>query len=368
MADSQVQAAFTPFTPTNYYDPETGAFNSGAFTQKIGELAEQTRQVSEPKMPDLSGYKYNEDPRIKAAMASYEASREPLQRQAQRAATALEIQGQNTAQQMKALEEIEEDITARQATASGMWQDAIEQADEYVQSAYNRTADVLNKLETMARDIGFGLQFDKAAAMEASVDAVLGSLDDSSRETARMYGVESDEYRMVQEKKRQSLGAIQSSINTAYGKIKAEQDINIMNATNQAMQQMNMYVNFAEQQHVETWMAAAKDSAAYDMQSAQMRVSIEQLRASGMENMANWLIATPSFSMDIQPFVALVSEINAEQEAIRAAKAQERLAQTEFTSKTKSLPPPPSNAWSSYSMKAAEQEAYKAKYRLGYYS
>ncbi|KKK93759.1 hypothetical protein LCGC14_2689680, partial [marine sediment metagenome] len=54
---------------------------------------------------------------------------------------------------------------------------------------------------------------------------------------------------------------------------------------------------------------------AYDMQVSQFEIGVEQLRMSGMENLANWIVETPTFSMDATPLMTLLSDLTQTQAA-----------------------------------------------------
>lgn len=299
---------------TKLYDPSTGEFDYEAFNKRIQETIGRTTQVFEPKLPEIStGLK--QDPRVQAAISTFETSKGPLQEQARKAATGLEMQaGQFTASQQY-LTGIQADVAGRAATASEVWGAAAEQAKEYVQIAYRRTGEVVAKLEEMAADIGENRNFAKAHDMNASVQATLGSMEASGRSIAERYGRDSKEYAQFEANKRTSLGTIQSNIHASYQKLQEAQDLNVLNAVNTAMWKMNMYTSFQEQQHVETMLATEKASQAYSLQAASFQLGVEQLKMAGMENMANWIIETPEFVMDIQPLISLISDIMGEQRA-----------------------------------------------------
>lgn len=293
------------------YDPSTGEFDYEAFNRRIQETIGQTTQIFEPQLPEISPG-LRQDPRVQAAISTYETSRGPLQQQAQKAATGLEMQaGQFTASQQY-LTGLQADVAGRAASASEVWGAAAEQAKEYVEAAYRRTGEVVAKLEEMAADIGQNRNFAKAHDMNASVQATLGSMEASGRSIAERYGRDSKEYAQFEANKRLSLGTIQSSIHASYQKLQEAQDLNVLNAMNTAMWKMNMYTSFQEQQHVETMLATEKASQAYSLQAAQFQVGVEQLKMVGMENMANWIIETPEFVMDIQPLISILSDIAAE--------------------------------------------------------
>jgi len=56
------------------------------------------------------------------------------------------------------------------------------------------------------------------------------------------------------------------------------------------------------------YMADAK--AGYAMQHAQFQIGVEQLKMAGMENLANWIVSTPSFTMDSTPLITLLAELS----------------------------------------------------------
>lgn len=338
MADQPVT-----FEPTQYFkavdpnNPTADTFDYEAFQKKVQDISAQTADVKVPETPNLdtgTGAKVarwiresqpnfgRQDPRITAALTSYESQVEASKQRAGKAAAALELQGQQTADTMRRLEQLETNVEGQYATVAGQWSDAIEKADEYVKASRTRVSDVLSKLDSLTVDINEGRDFAKAHDMQASVQAVLGSLQTEGRGIAEKYGVESKEYQQHQQLKERSLATIQSNIHVGYQKLQEAQDQTILEATNEAMLQSHMYVNFNEQQHVKTMELAAQSSQAFSLQSTQMLLSIDQMRANQMENFANWIIQTPSFTVDTSPLIAVISDINAEKRAQALADAQ----------------------------------------------
>jgi len=124
------------------------------------------------------------------------------------------------------------------------------------------------------------------------------------------YGTDSKEYQQFTASKKVALGAVQSNIHATYAQLAEQQGLSYLNATSDAMTKSNMYLGFQEQQHVE--MLKYKDSAknAYNLQVAQFQTGVEQLKMAGMENLANWIIETPTFSMDMTPLVTLITELD----------------------------------------------------------
>ena len=308
-----------------------GGLNYQGYLDKIRQTAASTRDIGKTDLPSELGAATGQMPGVygtlgKAAVSNYEKQVASTRKEAERAATGLEIAGETTIQSMQELEALKGQVTSRAEEARKAWEAAPEKADEYVQAARGRVGEVLSKLDEINSQIGKDRDFSKAHAMQASVQATLGAMKTEERNIMETYGAESKEYQQFTESKRTSLASVQSNIHANYAQLAERQGDTFLKATSDAMVKSNMYVGFQEQQHVEMLKYKADAKNAYDLQVSQFEVSIEQMKMSGMENLANWIIETPTFSMDATPLISLLADLQstaaAEANATKLALAQ----------------------------------------------
>lgn len=261
------------------------------------------------------------------AVSEYGKQAEAQKESAEKAATALKMQGGATIDYLERLEKIREGVTAGAASARESFAAVTEKADEYVQAARGRVGEVLAKLDDINAEIGKERDFSKAHAMQASVQATLGSMKAEERNILETYGAESKEYQQFQMSKMNALGTVQSNIHANYQQLQEKQAETYLSTVSDAYTKSNMYLGFQEQQHVDMLKYKADAQNAYDMQVSQFEVGIEQMKAAGMENLANWIIETPTFTMDATPLITMLFDLYSTQvtgqQAARIAKAQE---------------------------------------------
>jgi len=319
-----------PITPAGGTDYE-------AYRTKIAQTAAQTRDVGDTTVPAgamatvgaLRGvYKGVGE----TAISQYGKQAETQKKQAEKAATALEMQGGATIDYLQRLDKIREGTVAKADAAREAWAAAPEKADEYVQAAKQRVGEVLAKLEDINAEIGRERDFSKAHAMQASVQATIGSMKAEERNIVETYGAESKEYEQFQMSKMNTLGAVQSNIHATYQQLQEKQGQNYLNVVSEAYTKSNMYLGFQEQQHVDMLRYKADAQNAYDLQVSQFEVGVEQLRMAGMENLANWVIETPTFSMDATPLITLLADMAQAQRADILAQRQMQTQPTKTTS------------------------------------
>lgn len=307
-----------------------GNVNYDAVRSRVQQAAQQTRQVQGPTsvpkeaaravqaLKPSSGYWSTVKPTAEnnaryaeavAAKEKFQTDVAVTQAQAAKAAEALEMQGDATVAYLKRLEGLGTQVAASGSRASDLWNQAVEKADEYVKSARARVGQVLTKLESLSEDITKDWSFSKAHDMQVAAQGVLGAMKAEEKGILENYGPDSAEYQQFKMTKARSLALAQSDIHGKYNQTWTAIKTSVLNATNEAMQKLHMYTSFQEQQHVETLKAMAQYSAAYEMQVAQTQLGIENLKMAGLENLANWLVQTPTFSTDMGPFLAQLSEL-----------------------------------------------------------
>ena len=296
-----------PVTPTGGFDPE-------AYQKTIQKTAAATREVGDVGVPAgaktaVGGLRGAYKGIGETAISQYGRQAEVKGKEAEKAATALEMQGGATIEYLQRLDKIREGVTARATASRDAWGAAPEKADEYVQAARSRVGEVLAKLDDINSQIGKDRDFSKAHAMQASVQATLGSMQAEERNIVETYGMESKEFEQFQVSKMNALGTVQSNIHASFQQLQEQQGQNYLKVVSEAYTKQNMYLGFQEQQHVD--MLRYKDDAqnAYDLKVSEFEIGVEQLRSTGMENLANWIIETPTFSMDATPLMTLLSDL-----------------------------------------------------------
>lgn len=310
-----------------------GGFDYEAYRSKIQQTAAKTRDVGDVSVPSgaaatVGGLRGVYQGVGQTAISQYGKQAETKQKEAEKAASALEMQGGATIDYLQRLDKIREGVTARAGAARAAWAEAPEKADEYVQAARGRVGDVLAKLDEINAQIGKDRDFSKAHAMQASVQATLGSMKAEERNIVETYGADSKEYEQFQMSKMTTLGAVQSNIHASFQQLQEKQGQNYLNVVTEAYTKSNMYLGFQEQQHVDMLKYKTDAQNAYDLQVSQFEIGVEQLRMSGMENLANWMVETPVFSMDATPLMTLLSDMAQTQRADILAQKQMLAGQT----------------------------------------
>jgi len=309
MADT----ATTPLVEAAAQGTTPEAFDYDAWKKKLGETVASTGTVSGSADPGTGGWEGGTDAKNalgQAAITNYGAEYEAMQKQATQSAQGLELMGEATFASQQRMEALQAGVTADYESAKGSWDLAAEKADEYVQSSRLRIGETLAKLDEINEQIGKDRDFSKAHAMQVQAQAVLGSMKAEERNILETYGGQSKEYAQFQMSKQTSLATAQSNIHANYQQFAEQQGITYMNVVNEAMWKQNMYTSFQEQQHVEMLKYMADAKAGYAMQHAQFQIGVEQLKMAGMENLANWIVSTPSFTMDSTPLITLLAELS----------------------------------------------------------
>jgi len=305
------------------------------YGQKIREAAATTRKVPTIdttilKAP-LTGLQGTYKQVGEAAVTGFQQQEKEQQKRAERAASALEMVGASTVEGIRRLENIQTQIKSQAQKTTESWSAAATKADEYVQAARSRVGEVLSKLDQINDEFSKERSFAKSHAMLASVQAVRGSMAQEEREIIKTYGADSAEAQQFKAAKATTLATVQSNIHNSYQQLAEQQNNTYLAAVSDAYTKSNMYLGFQEQQHAELLRYSEESKSNYSLQAAQLDVSIEQLKGSAMENIANWLIETPTFSMDMLPLVTMLSDLKTTQETEARAAALTG-AQTALTS------------------------------------
>ena len=196
-----------------------------------------------------------------------------------------------------------------QGKGETLWVEAAKKAGEYVDATRSRTTQTLRELDTLFEGLNTDRDFEKAHAMQAGVQATLGSMETEGRAITEKYGVDSKEFQVFTKKKMKSLGNMQSQIEVGYANVIEEAGRNFLNARTGLAERMHMYTGFQEQQHVETLRGMARSSESYALQTSQFLLTVEQMKMAGMDDLANWMVGTPEFSMELGSLMASMVDI-----------------------------------------------------------
>ena len=294
----------------------TGGSDYQSYLDRLKKAAAQTRQVGGTSVPSDVSRLVSKAPsgtakmKGQAAISGYREESKAMQERAEKAASGLEMMGEYTGKYMQNLEAIQGQVKAQVASSKDSWGAAAEKADEYVKAARSRVGEVLGKIDDINTQIAKDRDFSKAHAMQASVQATLGSMKAEERNIAETYGTDSKEFQQFTKSKQVALATVQSNIHATYQQLEEQQGQTYLNVTADSMTKSNMYLGFQEQQHVEMLKYKEESKNAYNLQVSKFQVGVEQMKMAGMENLANWIIETPTFSMDVTPLVTLVADLN----------------------------------------------------------
>ncbi len=326
-----------PLQQPSLTTPEGGA-DLSAIQSAVTSTAAKVKEVDVPSFPDVKipGASDAEKSMVEALKGSFGSQAKATQTQAEKAGTALDVAGAATGDYLKQLEGVADTkIPELAASSTARWNEATEKADEYVQASRDRVQTALKVIDDLNAEIGQGREFAKAHDMQAAVQATIGQMNAEGRNIAETYGIDSKEYQGFTGSKKTAMAGAFSNITASYQKIQEQQDLAFLSATNETLYKHNMYSSYQEQQHVDTlkYMAQAQDT--FELQLAQFEISVEGLKMAGLENIANWMVATPTFAMDLTPFVASI--LNIEQAAEARALAEEERATKAEGPKIKNL-------------------------------
>jgi hypothetical protein len=242
-------------------------------------------------------------------LSQYESQREVLQGQATTAADALRMYGAGFEEFMAGTEAQGEEAAEDKKAAQERFDLAAAAADQAVKDSKTRAQEVMRKLEEINLKAGEQMDFARAHDVQIGVQSTIGRMKDEERGIVGEFGAGSPEHRQFKAAQSEQLGIMNSGIQSTYAKLRDEQHQTYLKTSSEAMLQSNMYINFQEQLRVETLKGLAQANAAYDLEYSQFQIGLEQLRLRGMEDMANWMIQTPEFAMDITPITTAMYEL-----------------------------------------------------------
>lgn len=250
--------------------------------------------------------------REQAAIGSLQTQREALTGQAERAATALEMRGESAAEEMRRLEAIGGEFEAARGRTQDLWTEYTGKMEEYVETANRQTRESLGRLDELFEAIGKGRDFAKAHSAQALADSVLGSMDAELRDVARAYGKDSKEYQERVAVRGRTLAATSSQLQASYYAMEEETAKLHLNVTADVGTKMTQYESWARMYVSDAYKTSAIESGKYDLAGAQLSVDIARMVGTIYEDVANWIIQTPAFVMDLQPYANLMAELAGE--------------------------------------------------------
>ena len=286
------------------------AFDYDAWKKKLGDTVSSAGTVSGGTYD--SGFTGGTDTKTQLgqeAIKSYNSEYEAMQKQASQSAQGLELMGEATFASQQRLEGLQAQANEATASVLNSYNSAVDKAEEYAEKSDARLGESLAKIDEIFQSWEDSRDFEKAHAMQVAAQTALQGFKKEERNILETYGVMSPEYEQFRQGKAQTLAQMQSNVHATFGQMREQQYQTYMNVTNEAMWKQNMYTSFQEQQHVEMLKYMADAEITYAMQNTQLQVGIEQLKMAQMENLGNWIVGTPSFTMDSTPLVTLLAEL-----------------------------------------------------------
>lgn len=210
----------------------------------------------------------------------------------------------------KALDALSGKITSQmESGVSPLWERAMAKADEFVANANTRTKEVLAGVDKSISEMKLAGSFEKAHAMQVSVQSALGSMADEQQTIARRFGADSPEMMQFNQQKQTTLASVQSSIHTEYAKLNSEMTQNMASVRASTSQNMAMYENYNEQAALGVYQAAATADQQLKLQYTEQLIGLEQLKMSNQTELATWISKTPVFSTSLTSFLASAYEM-----------------------------------------------------------
>ena len=151
------------------------------------------------------------------------------------------------------------------------------------------------------------LSFEKAHAMQVSVQASLGQMNQYGDTIARRYGTDSAEYAQFVQQKQATLATTQSSIHQMYGTLTSQINQAAISATAATASNMAMYQNYNEQKALDVYQAAAATDQQYKLDATNQLLALEQLKMSNNQSLVKWVADTPVFSVSLSSLFSLLA-------------------------------------------------------------
>ena len=191
-----------------------------------------------------------------------------------------------------------------------------------MQDSINDTARVMGQLTDLSKQMTTDMNFAKAHDMQVTAQAVIGSMKQAEDNVLSQYGPDSAEYQQFKMSKSKSLALAQSQLHADYAKLDSERKTTMFGVMAQAQTAGEQLVGYNRQNHVNTMTAMATSVAQYQIQETQTLLGLEQLRSQVGNDITDYLASSPSYAVDLQPFLMELNEAYAAEQATKKANTQ----------------------------------------------
>jgi len=272
---------------------------------------------------------YNKDqvsPVQQEALAAREnllAEAEALKRRAEMQATGLEMKGAQAISSMQRADAALQRHLEQSSASSAAWEQAVEQADEYVQASNQRMAAIMGKLDASIAEVGRNLDFAKTQAVQTQVAGAISEMATEERNIVGQYGRNSPEHTQFLASKARSMHTAISNIHAQYNTLSAQLDAQLAMGRAEMGARMSTLVNYQEKTHIETMQAAAAAKSQYALQEVELALRVEQFKALQMDDLVTSLTGASIFRLDTLPFLQYLAGL-AEGAQLEAETARQK--------------------------------------------
>lgn len=307
----------------------TGDFDTSAdpFLQSILDNATQVYGLENPPLSAPLGL-----PDPLKTIATYsaqalEAEKPIVQEQARRAGETLKFVGQQTSEFIAALDTIQNQVSSTATSSAANFDAVVAKAEAYASDASTRTSEGLAMIDQWGQEIYDKLTTGKAHDLQVAVQSTIDASSEGLRNIEQQFGADSAEASQYRLGLGRSFQIAQSTIQAAYEKNLINIGTNLLNTKTTFMDKSNMYESFQQQQDVEISAAMAQAEQAMMIDFTKQSIALEQFKMAGWENLANWVLETPVFSIDTMETVAFMGQLAVGQmEMSAAAEASQEAA------------------------------------------
>jgi hypothetical protein len=241
----------------------------------------------------------------------YLTQKQSFQKQSENYGMGTDIMASAVETSNKALTGIQESLTERRGGLSDAWDTALAKADEFVASAQERTKTVLSGLESKFNELNTDMSSAKAHAMQVAVQSAIGGMNGEGQVIARRYGTDSPEYEQHIQNKKSSLATMQSKIMDTYAQLGSNMSTQYLAGYAQTLSNTAMFENYNEQASLDIYKAAAAADQQYALDYSSQMAGIESLKMNNQTALAEWISATPVFSLSISSILSSVIDMQA---------------------------------------------------------
>lgn len=236
------------------------------------------------------------------------AQAQSLEAQAANQKTGIEVKGAEAIASLDQLQRLQASAEQTKTTAASAWQVALDKADDAVKNANERMAEVMGKLDTMIGEVGEGLDFARAHAIQSTSVGVLNSMQEAERNIVSQFGRNSPEHQQFMAQKATSLQSSISQIHEQIGKLATEARTTLTGVWGQTAQTMASLVNYQEKGQVEAYTAAAQAVPMMELQTAGLMMEIERYKSTVLSDIADTLSGASVLRLDTLPLATLLGD------------------------------------------------------------